>query len=70
MPYPRVCFYCKKTFMTSTYGMIHHVANCAARLQEKDVNAHSDLCTRLPSPVSSEEHSEHVSTCRDIEGKT
>lgn len=59
--------------MTSTYGMIHHVANCAARLGElveKDVNAHSDLCTRLPSPVSSEENSERVSTCRDIEGKT
>ena len=29
MPYPRVCYYCKRTFMTSTYGLLEHVRKCS-----------------------------------------
>ena len=32
MPYPRVCVYCKRTIMTSTYGLLEHVRKCRDRL--------------------------------------
>ena len=28
MPIPRTCYYCGKTIMTSTYGIMFHVQKC------------------------------------------
>lgn len=30
MPVPRTCLYCRKTILTSTYGIINHLSKCSA----------------------------------------
>ena len=42
MPVSRQCFYCKKKFLTSTYGLIHHIENNCSAYQDYLKNQNSE----------------------------
>ena len=46
MPYPRMCVYCKRTIMTSTYGLLEHVRKCRDRLAV--VKTTKDVAHKIP----------------------